>query len=137
MTNEGNIEDKISVIRDYFNDLKPYELRAREQIENNFESLKTVERLLFQVCQSAIDLAEAFISLKKYRKPTTMKEPFEILEEGGIIDKDLSNNLCKMVGFRNVLVHEYLKIDYDRLFNVLYRDLADIEKFIKMVEKSL
>jgi len=42
-----------------------------------------------------------------------------------------------MAGFRNVLVHEYLKIDRRRVWRVLNDELGDFEKFIRAVSKLL
>lgn len=63
-----------------------------------------------------------------------MSESFSILEEESLINKDLSDNLIKMVGFRNIIVHDYEKINYDILYNVLTNRLKDIEEFLELIK---
>jgi len=40
-----------------------------------------------------------------------------------------------MAGMRNVLVHEYLEVDHERLYAVMSHNLGDFEKFIKATLK--
>lgn len=128
MTNISVIENKISQINKYLNILEKYKKHTKEEIISSIDLKGTVERYLYLVIQTAIDLAEAIISYKKLRKPTTMGESFSILKEENIIGKELEDELIKMVGFRNILAHEYEDIDYDILYEVLTKKTKDIEK---------
>lgn len=135
MTNLSVIENKISSVRKYLKILDRYKKHSRKKLEGDLDIRGAVERYLYLVVQSAIDLAEALISYKNFRKPTTSGEAFSILEEEDIIDSKLSNNLVKMVGFRNIIAHDYEKVDYDIVYDILKNKLKDIEKFIKKIEK--
>jgi len=42
-----------------------------------------------------------------------------------------------MVGFRNIIVHDYEKIDYDILYDILKNKLKDIEEFLLEIKKNL
>jgi uncharacterized protein YutE (UPF0331/DUF86 family) len=42
-----------------------------------------------------------------------------------------------MIGMRNVLVHEYLKVNRRLVYSVIKNDLDDLAKFIKAVSKFL
>ncbi len=41
-----------------------------------------------------------------------------------------------MVDFRNIIAHDYKKIDYDIVYDVLQNKLKDIEKFVEEIEKK-
>jgi uncharacterized protein YutE (UPF0331/DUF86 family) len=45
--------------------------------------------------------------------------------------------MVKLVGFRNVLAHEYEELNYEILYDVLKNKLRDIEEFIEASEKFL
>ena len=135
MTNFSVIENKISSAKKYLKILERYKKYSRKEIEKNIDIRGAVERYLYLAVQATIDLAEAVISFKDFRKPTTMGENFSILEEEDIIDKDLTESLIKMVGFRNIIVHDYEKMNYDILYDVLKNKLEDINKFLKSIEK--
>lgn len=136
MTNKFILENKISSIRKYLKILDRYTALPKEKITQNIDTKGAVERYLYLVTQATIDLAEAIIAYKNYRKPTTFAESFTVLAEEDVIDKDLEKKLTKMVGFRNALAHGYEKIDYEIVYDSLQNGAKDIEKFVKTVEST-
>ncbi|PJE73487.1 MAG: hypothetical protein COV02_02375 [Candidatus Terrybacteria bacterium CG10_big_fil_rev_8_21_14_0_10_41_10] len=135
MTNLSVIENKISSIKKYLNIIERYKIYSREEIENNIDIKGAIERYLYLVAQATIDLAEAIISFKNFRKPSTMSESFYILEENNIISKDLTQKMVGMTGFRNAVAHDYEKINYDLVYKIIHRDIKDIENFIEIASK--
>lgn len=137
MTEISTIENKIASAKKYLKILDRYKKYSKKEIEENIDLRGTVERHLYLAVQSAIDLGEAVISLKEFRKPSSMSEIFSVLNEEGVINKDLSEELSKMVGFRNIIVHDYEKINYDILYDILKNKLKDIEEFLLEIKKNL
>jgi len=135
MTSIIVIENKVSSVREYLSILERYKVYTRKQIEEDIDIRGAVERYLYLAVQSAIDLAEALVSAKNLRKPTTFSETFYILEEAGLISLELREELVKMAGFRNIIAHDYADVDYDIVFDVLQDRLADLEKFLQAVVK--
>lgn len=90
---------------------------------------------LQRAVQSTIDLAAHIISDEGLGLPSELRENFSILEKAKIISSDLSARMQKMVGFRNVAVHDYTKINVDVLKSVLEKDLKDVEEFYSAVLK--
>ncbi len=131
------IENKISSVRKYLKILQRYKGYKKEEIEGDIDIRGAVERYLYLAVQSAIDLAEAVIAYKGFRKPTTMSEAFDILNEERLIPAKLTNELVKMVGFRNIITHDYEKLDYKIVYNVLQNGRKDIESFLKRIEERL
>ena len=68
---------------------------------------------LQRAVQSAIDLAMHVVSNENLGMVHDISEGFLILEKEKIITSDLSLRLKKMVGFRNIAVHEYSEMDVD------------------------
>src|SRR3990172_2128680 len=129
MTNLSVIENKISSNRKYLKILKRYKAYSRQEIEENVDVRGAVERYLYLAAQAAIDLAEAVIAYKGFRKPTTMSEAFYILNEEDIVSGELTEKMVRMVGFRNVMAHDYEKVNYDIVYDVLQNRLADVAEF--------
>ena len=50
-----------------------------------------------------------------------------IMSEQGYIDARLKEKWIRMIGFRNILVHEYTDIDRGIVYEVLQHGLADLE----------
>ena len=63
--------------------------------------------------------------------PSDTAEIFRILVQAGLIDKDLGNSLRRMVGFRNVAVHEYQEIDLAKVRAIVEHRLDDLLAFSK------
>jgi uncharacterized protein YutE (UPF0331/DUF86 family) len=131
------IENKISSAKKYLKILQRYKGYSKEEIQNNIDIKGAVERYLYLAVQAAIDLAEAVIAFKSLRKPTTMSEAFYILNEEAFISNKLTKELVKMVGFRNVIAHDYEDIDYDIVCGVLQKGVKDIEGFLDKIRKGL
>jgi len=135
MTYSSVIENKISSVKKYLKLLERYKKYSKDEIVKNIDLRGAVERYLYLAAQATIDLTEAVISFKEFRKPTTMTENFYILEEEGVIRQELAENLVNMVGFRNIVAHDYEKIDYDIMYDVLVNRLKDIKEFLRAIEK--
>ncbi len=131
------IENKKSAILKYLGILERYKKYSQEEIEHDVDLRGALERYLYLAIQATIDLAEAVISYKGLRKPTTMAEAFYILGEQGIIAPELSKALAKMVGLRNIMAHDYERIDYGIVLDVLHTKLSDIERFLDDVSCAL
>ena len=137
MTNFSVIENRISLIKKYLKILKRYQKFSREQIEKDVDIRGMVERYLYLGIQASIDLGGAIISLKNFRKPTTLSENFYILEEEKIISKKLAEEMANLVGLRNILSHQYGKINYDIVYDVLQNKLGIMEEFINRIKGKL
>ena len=135
MTNLSVIENKISSIKKYLKITERYKKHSREEIENNIDIKGAVERYLYLAAQATIDLAEAIIAYKNFRKPTTMAESFHILREEGLISQELTEKMIGMTGFRNAVAHDYDKINYDLVYKIIHHDIKDIENFMDIVSK--
>ena len=66
----------------------------------------------------------------------TIKENFVILSDNKIITKELANQMTKMVGFRNIAVHDYSKMDIAILKSILTISLQDLEVFYSEIYKK-
>ena len=79
--------------------------------------------------QACIDLANIVISMKGFKLPASYKQSFQILEENKIIEPSMADEMMKMVGFRNIAVHDYQELDVDILKSILKKHLPGFEKF--------
>ena len=137
MTSLALIEKGISKIKKYLNILQDYHKYTYEQIINDLTLRGAIERYLYLLVQSALDLAEALISYKKLRRPATFTECFIILNEAKLIDKDLMQKMIKMAKFRNIITHDYEELDYEIVYDIFKNRIIDIEDFTNMIQGKL
>lgn len=90
---------------------------------------------LQRAIQASIDLAAHIVADEGLGVPQELRENFDMLSRQGVIKEKLAKQLRKMVGFRNIAVHEYETIDVDILKSILRGDLKDIEEFYMKVIK--
>ena len=62
---------------------------------------------------------------------------FYLLEENRYLDTDITEIMVKAVGFRNLIVHEYGKIDLTRVFDVAQKDIKDLHDYIVAIFHKL
>ena len=67
--------------------------------------------------------------------PTSMAAVFDVLHMQGILQTDLLNRMKKAVGFRNLSVHEYDKINWAVVYRILTDHLDDFKKFAAILNK--
>lgn len=137
MTNISIIENKISQIKQFRKILKGLSKYSKKEIENNIMLRSGIERLLQNICQACIDLANLIISYKKERKPVEQREYFLILVEEHIISREMAETMIRLIGFRNILVHEYARVDYDIVYDVLTNRMRDIDNFVKTIKTKI
>jgi len=90
-----------------------------------------------RACEQAIDLANFIIKRKKLGIPPRSRESFSYLAAAGIIPQGLSDSLQRMVGFRNLAVHDYQNINIAIVENVLQQGLNDLLQFSELMASTL
>jgi len=98
------------------------------------------ESILFNIqmaVQNCIDIAAHIISDEGLGVPGSTNEMFYLLEENGYLDNEITEKIVKAVGLRNLVVHEYSKIDLDRIFEVAQKDITDLNEYLRSIFKKL
>ncbi|HUI42141.1 MAG TPA: DUF86 domain-containing protein [Terriglobia bacterium] len=110
--------------------------RAREEYQadpGNFASNTTRQDAallnVVRACETAIDLANHIIRVRKLGIPVSTADTFELLQAAGIIDGRMAERLKKMVGFRNTVVHQYTKVDLAIVEAVIATELNELLAF--------
>ena len=137
MTNLDVVENSISKVRKYLSILNVYKKYKLEEIIKDLTLKGAVERYLYLAIQSTIDLADAVISFKNLRRPSTLSESFSILKENKIISDKSELNMVQMAKFRNKITHDYEDLDYNIIYNILINRLEDINYFLSEIHKSI
>jgi uncharacterized protein YutE (UPF0331/DUF86 family) len=112
--------------------------RVRDKYRGNEPAFETDVDLqdiivlnLQRACQTAIDMALRLGRLRRLAFPSDTAEIFRILAKAGLIDRELASSLARMVGFRNVAVHEYQELDLTKVRRIIEHRLDDLLAFSK------
>lgn len=91
---------------------------------------------LQRAVQAAIDLAVHIIADEEYGLPDSLGANFQLLYEHKHITKDIVVKMKAMVGFRNIAVHDYQRIDLAILKSIMKNNLSDIEDYYRALIRS-
>ena len=86
--------------------------------------------------QNCIDIAAHIISDEGYGVPGSNNEMFYLLEENGYIETPVVEKMIAAVGFRNLVVHEYGKLDLEEVYKISRNDIRDLLTFVAAVFKK-
>lgn len=84
-----------------------------------------------------IDICTHIASSSNLPGKETASDVILLLGEHDILSKELVGRLQKAPGQRNILVHQYLDIDFPRLYSDLDEELNDLSLFVKEVTQYL
>ena len=94
------------------------------------------ESILFNLqmaVQNCIDIAAHIVSEEGFGVPGSTSEMFYLLEENGYLDTKATENMVKFIGFRNLVVHEYGKLELKTVFKVAQEDIKDLDEFLILI----
>lgn len=91
---------------------------------------------ILRACESALDLANVLVRQHRVGVPQSGRDSFRLLAEAGVIDASMSDRLQRMIGFRNVAVHQYQALELAVVESILRRDLDDVLAFATLVAKA-
>ena len=132
---EDSIYKHLELLRSYLRDLEG----LRTEIDGPGilrEDRKLQARTLFALqmaVQSCLDMAGHLVAELGLPRPEENAELFSTLAGAGYLDSVLAAKMRAMTRFRNLIVHLYWTVDFDRVFDILQRDLPDFTRFEKTV----
>jgi uncharacterized protein YutE (UPF0331/DUF86 family) len=116
--------------------LQPLKDRSRTDFDQDPYLRDIVERNLEIAAQCCIDISHRIISLEGAQKPVDYQEAILRMGELHVLPAGFARHLAPLAGFRNILVHEYLAVDWDEVYRALHR-LEDLERFAALVRRWL
>jgi len=136
-----NVKDRVNLrlkkLLQYVNKLKKYQGITSDELVKDSDKRDVVERNLHLACEIVIDIANNLNSEFRLPPPSDNKFAIMTLGEAGILEKKFAEELSGLAPFRNVLVHDYLEVNYEIVVNVLNNKLDDFLKFAKIIAEFL
>lgn len=86
---------------------------------------------LLRACEAAIGLAMHLVRTRRLGIPQETREAFELLRDARLLPGDLGDRMSRMVGFRNVAVRDYRKLDLHIVRSIITTRLDDFLEFTR------
>ncbi len=94
------------------------------------------ERCFQLAIQCLLDTCYYIAARKRWSKPADGAEAIELMGRQGVLPGNFSREIVGMANFRNILVHAYLGINREIVYDYLGRT-EDFRSFIRHVETFL
>lgn len=127
------LESKISNLLLHLNNLKDLNKIKKK---TKYEETYGIAMALFQAINYTIDIADYLVTKKKLGFPETYAETFDVLFQYKIIDDEQKTDLKSLCEYRNIIAHEYHKINKEELEEINDK-IKSIYDFITIVEREL
>lgn len=113
-----------------------YTQKSERPFDVDFLRQDAVSMNVLRACELCIDMANHLIKKKKLGCPTASKESFDLLLKAGVIDRGLYEKMANMITFRNLVVHDYKKVEFSILVDVIENHLDDLLQLSNQVMKA-
>ena len=136
MLDRERILGKIDQLEGYLRELRtivPQDFAAYQKVEKR----RACERLLQLSIGAVIDVCHLLVTGLRLGIPAEEDDLFEKLEAAGVISPQTRETLREMKGFRNILVHEYARIDDRMVYEVARSRVGDFETFKEEILRYL
>jgi uncharacterized protein YutE (UPF0331/DUF86 family) len=120
---------KLAELEEYLEQIREFSLISADEYTGDWKTRRIVERTLQIMIELCIDIAGHIISDRKLRVPVSYADTFKSLAEAGLIAPQISDVLEKMAKFRNIIVHQYEKVDTEIVIMILRKHLDDFLLF--------
>lgn len=114
--------------------------RAREEYQRGPETFATdytrQDAAILNIqraCEAALDMGQHLIRRERLGVPQSARDVFALLAQGGWIDTALADSLKRMVGFRNIAVHDYQALQLPITVAIIEKHLDEFLDYSKAV----
>ena len=136
MVDRERVLAKLDELHGYVRELRALRLEAYEDFTRP-ETRRATERLLQIAIEAVVDICHRLVSGLRLGLPSEEDDLFTKLQEARIFPPDLITTLRRMKGFRNILVHEYGRVDDRIVYDMATTRLADLGVFQDAVRDAL
>jgi uncharacterized protein YutE (UPF0331/DUF86 family) len=94
--------------------------------------LRGVKYTFVTAIEACVDVAQHICAAEGWGPPADNGDAIRLLGEHGVLPAELAASVRRAVGFRSVLVHEYVEVD-DKIVVGRLADLSDLQDFVRAV----
>ena len=124
-------------------DLERYVARAREEyfsdpasFPTNFSRQDAAILNIQRACEAALDMGQHLIRRDRLGVPQSARDVFSLLAQAGRIEPPLAEGLQRMVGFRNIAVHDYQSLQLPITVAIIEKHLDEFLQYSKAILQS-
>lgn len=133
----ARIKEKIKEIEQFVLDLESFVPTDFEEYKSDVKTKAACERFFEKIVEGLVDVAFLIIKEKGLDLPEEDKATFDVLAAAQLIPVDLANRLKQARGMRNILAHDYGRIDDELVFESVTNEIVrDARAFLMKIKKQ-
>ena len=119
----------LQTLSDYTEDLRAYQQLSRDEVvaDRNYQSM--IRYAMQTAIQCVIDIANHLLIGGDLEQPSDSRSAILGLGRHEVLPQDFAQDLAGMSGLRNVIVHRYMTVDDELIYQFLQRCVTDFEAF--------
>ncbi|OEF95945.1 type VII toxin-antitoxin system HepT family RNase toxin [Desulfuribacillus alkaliarsenatis] len=137
MVNSELVKRKIAYIDECIKKINKYSNYTYQQFAQDDIVQDVVEYNLFQAINLMIDIAQHVVTDGDLGKPEKLSDGFEILFAKKYITERQLFTYKNMVGFRNIIAHQYTSLDKKIVYTAMNEKVKDIKEFVSFVLEDI
>jgi uncharacterized protein YutE (UPF0331/DUF86 family) len=127
------ILSRLDRLAQYGRILRRLQMVPPDEFVSQVEHYGLAERYLQLSAECVFDVGQMVISGMGFRKPGEYREIIQVLVEEKALSPELGRRLDGLAGFRNILVHAYMDIDEEKVYQNLQENLADFGDYAREI----
>lgn len=132
MVDRDRVLARLDELDGYLRELRSIAPERFEQYQA-VEKKRACERLVQVSVEATLDVCALLVAGMRLGLPGEEDDLFEKLARGKAVSEPMAETLRRMKGLRNLLVHEYGRVNDQIVFEVVSQRLGDFEAFKREV----
>ena len=123
------VQALLQSLSDYTEDLRTYQQLSHDDVaaDRNYQSM--IRYAMQTAIQCVIDIANHLLIGGDLEQPSDSRSAILGLGRHGVLPQDFAQELASRSGLRNVIVHRYMTVDDELIYQFLQRCVTDFEMF--------
>lgn len=130
-----SIITRMAFIETELSDLERFRATDWNTFLNNRDTRRNIERIIENIANACIDISKIIMAGEATEMPSTYKEVIERLGAMNLIPIGLAEELGDLVVVRNLLAHQYLDLEWDKIKQFLAKGPDKVREFIQAAQR--
>jgi uncharacterized protein YutE (UPF0331/DUF86 family) len=133
MVDRNVIASRVEAVEKHLARLNIQSRKSKEEFLVDLDAQDIVEYNLFQCVNHLIDLIQHIVVDDNLGFPESAYDAAEILHDKGIFSETDRNLSREMIGFRNIVGHDYISLNKEKIYEMLRNGPEDIKRILSVI----
>lgn len=129
MIDHQTVQELLQTLSEYNEDLRTYQRLSHDEVVTNRHSQSMIRYAMQTAIQCLVDIANHLLVGGDLEQSTDSRSAILGLGRHGILPQDFAQQISGMAGLRNVIVHQYMTVDHELIYQFLQTSVDDFETF--------